>query len=108
MKASENPRMMTPLCWIFTFLLTIEIWDVGRPLIIQGKKMPFVGRQEWEAHQWLYTPAPQSSRRRSAAHWEESKPQEPRILRMTLRKDSIRCQNKDSYLNPVNNKMILL
>lgn len=45
MKASENPRMMTPLCWTFTFLSTIESWDVGRQLIIQGQKMPFLGMQ---------------------------------------------------------------
>lgn len=70
--------------------------------------MPFLGMQGWEAHRGLYTPAPQSSRRRSAVHREESKPQEPRILRMTLRKDRVRCQNKDSDLNPVNNKMIVL
>lgn len=70
--------------------------------------MPFLGMQGWESQQGLYTPAPQSSRRRSAVHREESKPWEPRILRITLRKDRVRWQNKDSDLNPINDKMLIL
>ena len=70
--------------------------------------MPFLGMQGWEAQQGLHTPASQSSRRRSAVHREESKPREPRILRITLRKDRVRWQNKDSDLNPVNDKMLIL
>lgn len=71
--------------------------------------MPFLGMQGWEAHRGtVHTSTPELQEKDLQFTGKRASHRNPRILRMTLRKDRVRCQNKDSDLNPVNNKMIVL